>query len=160
MKKAISFGTILLISSALTVIPHHQSFSAETCTPLLAVGGDPGQTVVEKTASAPSIPVGIASLKRDNWNTDFAVPSNAKYKKFVATFTPKTSGSYSIKMNLKYNDGTADTVYSNKPNLTSGKALTISGNSRAKEQPYQINIFVGDAESIAKAYSISVKACR
>jgi hypothetical protein len=162
MKKSRWFGKILLISSTLTLIlPHpYPSFSAQTCTPLLAVAGEPGQTVVRKTVSAPSIPVGIGRLKRDNWNTDFAVPSNVKYKRFVATLTPQTGGTYSIRMYLKYNNGTADEVYKNKPNLSSGKALVMSGTPRAKEQPYQVNVFVGDAESVAKSYKISVKACR
>ncbi|MEA5534027.1 hypothetical protein [Crocosphaera sp. XPORK-15E] len=160
MSKPIFIVAILFISSTLTLSVHRPSFSAETCTPLVAVGGEPGQTIVQKTVSAPSIPVGIASLKRDNWNTDFAVDSNVKYKRFVATLIPESSGTYSIKMYLKYNQGTADEVYNNKPNLSSGKSLTMSGNSRNNEQPYQINLFVGDAESIAKSYSISVKGCR
>lgn len=160
MKRTIFIGTILLIASALTLMSHHQLFSAETCKPLLAVGGEPGQTIVKKRVSAPSIPVGIASLKRDNWNTDFAVDSNTKYKKFVANLIPENSGTYSVRMYLKYNQGTADEVYNDKPNLTAGKSLTISGNPRNNEQPYQINLFVGDAESVAKSYSIAVKGCR
>jgi len=139
---------------------HPPSLSAQNCIPLQAVGGEEGQTVVQKTVSAPRIPVGIGSLKRDNWNTDFAIASNAKYKRFVATLTPQTDGIYSIKISLKYSDGTADEVYSSKPNLSPGKPLILSGTPRAKEQPYQVNVFVGDAESIAKSYKIAVEACR
>jgi hypothetical protein len=160
MKKSLFFGTIFLISSAITLAPSNLSFSAETCTSLQAVGGEVGQTVVEKTVSVPRVPIRIAGLKRDNWNTDFAVKSNVKYKRYVATLTPQTDGTYSIRMYLKYSDGTADEVYNNKPNLTSGKPLVMSGNPRTNEQPYQINIFVGDIESVGKSYKISVKACR
>jgi hypothetical protein len=160
MKKSRFFGKILLISAAITLILPHSSFSAQTCTPLLAVGGEAGQTVVQKTVSVPRIPIRIGNLKRDNWNTDFAVRSNVKYKRFVATLNPQTDGTYSIRMYLKYSNGTADEVYNNKPNLSSGKPLVMSGTPRTQEQPYQINIFVGDAESIAKSYKISVKACR
>jgi hypothetical protein len=63
-------------------------------------------------------------------------------------------------MYLKYGDATADEIYNNKPNLSSGKPLVMSGAPRAGEQPYQVNLFVGDAESVAKSYKISVKACR
>jgi hypothetical protein len=160
MKKFLCFGTIFLISSAMALATGNLSYSAETCTALQAVGGEPGQTVVEKTVTAPSIPIRIASLKRDNWNTDFAVPSNVKYRRYVATLNPQTDGTYSIRMYLKYSNGTADETYNQKPNLAAGKSLVMSGKPRAKEQPYQVNIFVGDIESVAKSYKISVKACR
>lgn len=159
-KNPLIIGTTLLFSSAIILAANDLSFSAETCTPLQAVGGEVGQTVVEKTASVPSVPIGIASLKRDNWNTDFAVSSNVKYRRYVATLVPKTDGTYSIKMYLKYSNGTADEVYIQKPNLAAGKSLVMSGNPRTNEQPYQINVFVGDVESVGKSYQISVKACR
>ena len=99
-------------------------------------------------------------IKRDNWNTDFAVPSNTQYKRFVATLKPQTDGVYSIKVNLKYSDGTADAVYDEKPTLVNGKPLVVSSPPRAEVQPFQVNVFVGDAESIAKSYKVTVKACR
>jgi hypothetical protein len=154
------FGKILLISSALILNLPSSSFSAPTCTPLVAVGGEKGQTVVQKMASVPRIPIGLGNLKRDNWNTDFSLPSNNKYKKFIATFTPQTTGTYSIRMYLKYSDGTADEIYNEKPNLTSGKPLEISATPRAEDHPYQVNIFVGDAESIGKSYKVKINACR
>jgi hypothetical protein len=160
MNPSKSFGKILLISSVLSLMLHPPSFSAQNCIPLKAVGGEEGQTIVQKTVSAPRIPIGIGNLNRDNWNTDFAIASNGKYKRFVATVTPQTDGIYSIKMSLKYSDGTADEVYNSKPNLSPGKPLVLSGTPRAKEQPYQVNVFVGDAESIAKSYKIAVEACR
>lgn len=160
MNQSRSFGKILLISSILSLMLHPPSLSAQKCTPLKAVGGEEGQTAVQKTASAPRIPVGIGSLKRDNWNTDFAVKNDTKYKRFVATLTPKTDGIYSIKIFLKYSDGSVDEIYNSKPNLSSGKPLVSSGKPRAQEQPYQVNVFVGDAESIAKSYQIAVEACR
>ena len=160
MNPSKSFGKILLISSVLSLMLHPPSFSAQNCIPLKAVGGEEGQTIVQKTASAPRIPVGIGSLKRDNWNTDFAIASNGKYKRFVTTVIPQTDGIYSIKVFLKYSDGTADEVYNSKPSLSAGKPLIVSGTPRVGEQPYQVNVFVGDAESIAKSYKIAVKACR
>ena len=159
MKPLTFLGATLAISAAI-VLTNNPSVSGQTCTALQAVGGEPGQTVVQKTGSPPSIPVGIASLKRDNWNTDFAIPSKVEYRRYVATLTPETDGTYSIKMYLKYSDGTADEAYNNKPNLSGGKPLVMSGNPRTNEQPYQVNVFVGDAESIGKSYRVSVVACR
>ena len=60
----------------------------------------------------------------------------------------------------KYSDGTADEVYNEKPNLSSGKSLEISATPRAEDHPYKVNIFVGDAESIGKSYKVKIKACR
>ncbi len=160
MKKSIFLTTTLLISSGLTLNFYDQSFSAEVCTPLKVVGGEEGQILLKKTVSAPKIPIGVASLKRDNWNTDFAVGSNVQYKRYIATLTPLTEGTYSIRMFLKYSDTKADEVYNNKPQLTAGKPLVISDTPDGSEQPYQINLFVGDAESIAKTYTISIKACK
>jgi len=78
----------------------HQSFSSETCSSLGVVGGQIGQTYVHKTVSSPSIPIGLFRLKRDDWNTDFSVQSERKYKKFNAILTPQSQGKYDIKMYL------------------------------------------------------------
>lgn len=160
MKKIRFLAKNLLILSVLTLTSMSPAIAAPKCSPLIAVGGDKGQTVVKKRATAPSIPIGLAGLKRDNWNTDFAIKSNTQYKQFVTTFIPETDGTYSIRVYLKYNDGTADEVYNEKPNLSSGKPLVIKSSPRAEDQPYQVNVFVGDMESIGKSYQISVKACR
>ncbi|WP_013322656.1 hypothetical protein [Gloeothece verrucosa] len=160
MKKSRLLTTTLLISSAITLTLPHSSFSAETCSFLEPVGGKAGETIIKKTVTAPSVPVGVARLKRDNWNTDFAVKSNIKAKRYLATLNPLSDGTYSVKVYLKYNNGTADEIYHNKPKLSSDKPLVISGKPRANEQPYQVNVFVGDAESVGKSYQISVKACQ
>ncbi|MGL5032516.1 MAG: hypothetical protein ACRC6M_01785, partial [Microcystaceae cyanobacterium] len=149
----------LLILLALLLEIKQPAIAATKCSPLMAVGGEKGQTVVNKRATAPSIPIGLAGLKRDNWNTDFAVKNGIDYKQFITTFIPKTDGTYSIRVYLKYSDGTADEIYNEKPNLSSAKPLIIKGTPRQDEQPYQVNIFVGDAESLGKSYQISVKAC-
>ena len=159
MKKTQFFGINLFVLLALILTLIQPVIAAPSCKPLIAVGGEKGQTVVKKRATAPSIPIGLAGLKRDNWNTDFAVKNGINYKEFIITFTPETDGTYSIRVYLKYNDGTADEIYNEKPNLSSGKPLIIKGTPRQDDQPYQVNIFVGDAESIGKSYQMSVKAC-
>jgi len=160
MKKSIFLVTNLLISLSSTLIISHQSSSVETCTPLGIVGGEPGQTYVHKTVSLPEVPVGFLRLKRDDWNTDFSVQSGVKYKRFNAILTPQTQGSYDIKMYLKYSDGTADEVYKNQPVLSPEIPLFMTGKPRVGNEPYQVNIFVGDLESAGKSYNISVQGCK
>jgi hypothetical protein len=62
-------------------------------------------------------------------------------------------------MYLKYSDSTADEFYGGKPTLTEGQPLAISGTPRGNEQPYQVNVFVGDVESIGKSFKVFVEGC-
>ena len=152
---------LLTVCSFLPILGNNSTLHASgKCQSLTPVGGEPGQMSVDKTASPPSVPIGFASLKRDNWNTDFAIPSNNRFKRYVGILTPRTGGTYSVRMYLKYSNGSADEVYGDKPNLTSDKPLEMSGSPRVGQEPYQVNIFVGDAESIGKSYEIKAIACQ
>jgi hypothetical protein len=148
----------LLLAGVPIALLRQKPALAETCTPLAVVKGE--GTQVKKTVTLPSIPLGIGRLFNTNWNTDFVIPSNAAYKKYVATLIPEDSGTYSIRMNLKYSDGTHDQSYNSKPKLTANQILKLSGNPRINEQPYQVNIFVGDTDSVGKSYQVSVSGCR
>jgi hypothetical protein len=153
---------ILLLIGLTPKLPWQMSWQkpalAVTCQPLGVVKGEGNQ--VQKTVTLPSVPIGIGRLFNNNWNTDFSVPSNASYATYVATLIPEDDGTYSIRMNLKYSDGTHDKVYDNKPKLAANQPLKMSGSPRLNEQPYQINIFVGDPDSVGKSYKISVSGCR
>jgi hypothetical protein len=131
---------------------------AETCTALMPVGGN--NTTVIKTVSQPSIPLfGPIGINND-WNTDFIVDSNATYKNYRVTLLPSSNGEYSIRMYLKYSDSTADNFYDQKPSLTANKPLVVSGFPRSQQQPYQVNVFVGDLVSMGKGYQVTVQGCR
>jgi hypothetical protein len=150
-------GTTGLIMALGISLSPNLSVSAGSCTRLKVVGGE--GTEVEKTVVNPTIPLPYGLKVRDNWNTDFAVTSNVNYKRYVVTLTPKSSGTYSIRMYLKYSDSTADEFYGGKPTLTEGQPLAISGTPRGNEQPYQVNVFVGDVESIGKSFKVFVEGC-
>lgn len=149
---------ILLLSGITPALLGQKPALAQTCQPLAVVKGE--GTVVEKTVTLPSIPISIGRFFNNNWNTDFAVPSNATYKSYVATLIPKDDGTYSIRMNLKYSDGTHDQVFNSKPNLTANQPLKMSGTPRTTEQPFQVNVFVGDMDSVGKSYQLSVSGCQ
>jgi len=131
---------------------------AETCQALMPVGGN--NTTVTKTVSQPSIPLfGPIGLNND-WNTDFIVESNANYKNYKVILLPTSNGEYSIRTYLKYSDNTADNFYDQKPSLTANKPLVITGFPRSQQQPYQVNVFVGDLVSLGKGYQVTVEGCR
>ncbi|XHX76372.1 MAG: hypothetical protein RBJ76_18245 [Stenomitos frigidus ULC029] len=85
-------------------LPMIQAANAQTCTTLRVAGGN--TTVVEKSVSPPG-----TGITRDNWNTDFVVPSNLTFRRYVANVVPINGGEYTVQMNLKYGNDTADTVY-------------------------------------------------
>jgi hypothetical protein len=78
VNRAVLVGISALLFSV--QLPTH----AETCTPLSLVGGQGSE--VTKTVSGPTLPgpFGI-KIKRNNWNTDWAVPGGRKFSRFVAT---------------------------------------------------------------------------
>ncbi len=151
--------TILPVSTALLLIGQTAQANdrGNNCQLLMPVGGN--SAVVSKTVSQPSIPLfGPIGLNND-WNTDFAVNSGVNTQKYQVSLTPRSSGEYSIRMYLKYSDGTADNFYNQKPTLQPNQPLIVEGIPRRQSQPYQVNVFVGDLPSLGKSYQVSVEAC-
>ncbi len=127
--------------------------AAQQCRRLAVVGG--GGTTASKTISP-----GPTLFTKDSWNTDFDVTSTTSYRSFVATIVPKDTGKYSIKLYLKYGDGTSD-MYFDKAELPleKGKPLRIEAKRRPNANPYQVNVLVGGLVSIGNAYDLSVVGC-
>jgi hypothetical protein len=151
------FGTALLTALNLSLTAN-VSFSAAKCQALNAVKGD--GTEVQKTVTPPTIPISIGNFFNNNWNTDFAVPSNVNFRQYIVTLVPESDGEYSIKMYLKYSDGTADEFYNDTPTLSTGVPLKLTGTPRLNAQPYQVNLFVGDLPSVGKSFTASVAGCK
>ncbi len=133
---------------------------AQTCTPISVVGGQGNE--VTKTVAQPTIPgpLGI-NITRNNWNTDWAVPGNANFRRFVATITSNDRGPFDIKMYLKYSDQTADEFFNQQGvELTPGTPLKIEAAPRPEDSPYQVNLFVNGIASLGRTYTASVVGCR
>lgn len=134
---------------------------AETCTPIPVVGGE-GSTVT-KTVSEPTIPTlfGV-DITRNNWNTDWAVPSeNNTFRRYLVEVSSNDGGSFDIKMYLKYSDQTADLFFNKQGvNIASNQPLKIEASPRPDAQPYQVNLFIGGVESLGKTYTATVMGCR
>lgn len=144
-----AIAPITLLGAILSINPVAE---ARNCRPLAVVGGN--GTVVEK-----KITPGGTLFTNDNWNTDFAVPSGRNFNLYTATITAKDNANYAIKLFLKYSNNTTDKFYDQTTPLKKGKPLVISGEPRARESPYQINVLVGGLEAIGTEYSLTVSGC-
>lgn len=152
------FAILATISSI--SLPVH----AQTCTPIAVVGGQ-GNTIT-KLVSAPTIPAGPlgalgVDINRNNWNTDWAVPGDVKFNRFIVTITSNDGGPFDIRMYLKYSDQTAGEFYNSQGvQIQPGSPLKIEAEPRPEDEPYQVNLFVNGLESLGKTYSASVVGCR
>ncbi|AFY71089.1 hypothetical protein Pse7367_2836 [Thalassoporum mexicanum PCC 7367] len=130
-----------------------------SCRALQVIGGS--GTKVSKEVSPP----GTLIFVNNNWNTDFAVSSDANFNYFIANMTARNRGEYDVKMYLKYSDNTDDkfvdrTVFLDRDNekvrLPSQPDVATP---RRNEDPYQINIFVGGIEATGNVYDLEVLGC-
>jgi len=125
----------------------------QSCQSLNAIGGD--GTQVRKIVSAPGM-----LISRNNYNTDFGVPGGAMFDRFVVDLIPEQTAKYNISVYLKYSDGTKDQFYRNSSvRLLEGQPLKIAAIPRRDNQPYQVNVKVGDIASTGNKYSVSVVGC-
>ncbi|MEB3227319.1 MAG: hypothetical protein VKJ27_02960 [Synechocystis sp.] len=146
-------ATFALISGTQTAI------AKETCTPLKLVGGE-GSSVT-KTVSQPTIPSPLPGIDitKDNWNTDWAVPTLTKFDYFKATVTSE-GGTFNIAFYVKYNDQTAQKFFDQKGvQITANKPLVITATPGPKEEPYQVNLFNGGLDRIGNTYTATVMGC-
>ncbi len=129
------------------------SVQAETCDALDVIGAT--GTNVKKTVSPFS-----TLVTNNNWNTDFAVPSDRSFNRYVATIMPENDANYDLELNLKYSDNSSNRAYK-KDNLAVkvGQTLTLVGVPPSQRNPFQINVFVGGLNAIGNTYSVSVLGC-
>lgn len=132
------------------------------CQPIQVVGGQ--GTEVTKRVGPPGLPIPIplGGLRtRDDYNTDWVVPTNATYNRFVVILMPRNNGQYGVAMYLKYPDDTADKIYNNTDQLVRDQPIVVEGRPRANLQPYQVNIRVGGPpESLGLVYTAIAGVCR
>jgi hypothetical protein len=132
---------------------------AETCTPLQLVGGEGSR--VTKTVSQPTIPGpwGI-NITGNNWNTDWAVPGGRMWKNFKVKVTSEQEQSFNVRMFLKFADQTSEEGYNQTAVVISPtKPLSVRLKPKNNQQPFQVNLFVGDVKNIGQTYTAEVSAC-
>ncbi len=125
--------------------------------PLMPVGGTDPEVV--KRVSAPGL-----LLTRNNWNTDFVVPSNQSFNSFRVNLFFKDSGNYQAEMFLKYGNNSNDRFYDERIVTEENKLFQTDAYPRRRQgrnvQPFQVNVKVGNTGSIGKVYVVSVDGCR
>ncbi|MGF1570931.1 MAG: hypothetical protein ACFCVD_23125 [Nodosilinea sp.] len=126
-----------------------------TCTPLAVVDAS-SQTEVNKKVSIPGFLVNSS-----NWNSDFVIPSDSSFNRFVVSIVSRVGTTYDIAVNLKYSDDTVDHAYQeNGVTVPLGEPFTIQAAARTGQTPYQVNILVGGTNSVDNEYTASVQGCR
>jgi hypothetical protein len=127
--------------------------SAQSCSPLEVVDGK--GSAVKKSVSPPS-----TGITNSNWNTDFSVSGDTKFRSYVVNIVPVKTGNYDVKAYLKYSNNTSDQIY-DKTNikLVAGQPLEIVARSRQQQLPYQVNVLVGGLEAIGNSYQVSARGC-
>jgi hypothetical protein len=148
--KTIAIASVTSLSSVMILTS--LSATAQTCTALPVVDGS--GTLVQKSVSPPS-----TGITRNNWSTDFVVPSSQSFRRYVTRIVPKNGGEYDVAMSLKYNNDTADKAFTRTIKLAEGKSYTIQGSARRSATPYQVNVSVGGLRAIGNTYTVSTLGC-
>ncbi|MBR8831394.1 MAG: hypothetical protein N5P05_002049 [Chroococcopsis gigantea SAG 12.99] len=155
-----SLTRCLVLSSLLSLLAVDLAAKAETCIPLSLVGGQGDK--VTKTVSQPTIksPLGGIDITRNNWNTDWAVPGDRSFHRFIATVSSPKGGSFDIKMFLKYSDQTTGEFFNTDGvSIQPDKPLILKADNRPDDVPYQVNLFIGGLNHMGNTYTASVVGC-
>jgi hypothetical protein len=150
----------LFIATVLISFGINTTVKADTCIPLNLVGGQ-GNSVT-KTVSQPTIPAPFGfNITRNNWNTDWAVPGDRRFQRFVATVSSDNGGTFDIRMYLKYSDQTAGEFFKQEGiQIVPNKPLVMTAKPRPDDEPYQVNLFVNGIANIGNTYTASMVGCQ
>lgn len=123
-----------------------------SCIPLRVIGGE--GTQVEKEVSPPS-----TGITRNNWNTDFQIPPDSKFSRYIAAIFPIDGGPYQVLMSFKFADKTAETVYNDNVELNQDNYTLFTAIPRADKVPTQVNLSIGGLNAGGKSYTAAVSGC-
>ncbi|MDX2228221.1 MAG: hypothetical protein NW220_01195 [Leptolyngbyaceae cyanobacterium bins.349] len=135
----------------------------KNCRLLPLVGGEGGE--VTKTASPPGFRVPLPGAApsvgvRNNWNTDWFVPSGQIFRTFRVVFMPRETTEYSVNATFKYPDDSIDQFYRERGRqFTANTPLIIEEPARSDLQPFQVNTNIGGLRSIGARYTVAVAGC-
>lgn len=133
------------------------------CRPLPLVGGEGSE--VTKTSSAPGFRVPLPGPApsvgvRNNWNTDWFVPSGQVFKRYRVVFMPRDNTEYSVNMTFKYPDDSIDQFYRERGRqFVANQPLIIEEPPRADLQPFQVNTNIGGLRSVGARYTVAAAGC-
>lgn len=96
-------------------------------------------------------------IARGNWNTDFLVPSGQEFSFFVAILTPENSAPFQFNPNLRFSDGSRESLFTIRADLTRNETYSIPFQSSNNRQPAIVNARVGGVNG--NFYTISIVGC-
>jgi len=100
----------------------------------------------------------IDAIGKNNFNTDFAVPSGVKFASFKGVMVPENDGKYGVTINLKYSDNSVNSAFQKNVEMKRGETYSLPFQSPTGRQPYQINFNINGMNN--NAYTIAVMACK
>lgn len=132
--------------------------SCRRALPFQPVGGTDPEVV--KRVSLPSL-----LFSRNNWNTDFTVPTGITFTSFRVNLFFKDAGTYNVESFLKYGDNSNDRFYDEKVVTEANELVQLAAYPRRRTnsrvlQPFQVNTLVGNMGTVGNVYVVSVDGCR
>jgi hypothetical protein len=146
------YRSLILLGLAGALVSVTSPAIAQRCSPLSVVGGTGKE--VTKRVSPPG-----TFLTKNNWNTDFAVPSGARFNRFTMTLSSQNNATYTVKLFLKYSNNTTDNFVNQNVPLKVGQSVSFNATPRPGDNPFQVNVFVGGTSAIGNTYTVSVVGC-
>ncbi|WP_019501476.1 hypothetical protein [Pseudanabaena sp. PCC 6802] len=143
---------LLLLGFAGVVTSTTTPAIAQNCRSLSVVGGT-GKEVTKRVSPPGTL------LTKNNWNTDFAVPSGARFNRFNITLSSQNDATYAVKVFLKYSNNTTDNFVNQNVPLRVGQSVSFKATPRLAEDPFQVNVNVGGTSAIGNTYTLSVTGC-
>lgn len=127
--------------------------AAETCQAFRPLGSSGYE--VSKSVSSTGVTPGV----RNNWDTDFVVPTGTRFTRYIATITSQTPENYNVIINFRFGDNTAQQVFRRDGvRLVGGVPFQIIGEPPSStRQPIQINTNIRGRQGAT--YRVGVSGC-
>ena len=128
---------------------------AQECVSLSVVGGQ--DTEVRKRVSPEGLFIPGASGQN---NTNWSVPQDQHFKKFIFTLIPQSDSSFNITVAFKYGDNSLHERFEEKTRFLSARnPFEISVEIVDDKQPVQVQIYIGGQEAVGTKYTVLAKGC-
>ncbi len=133
------------------------------CEPLPVVGGEGNEVTKEVSPPSFSAPVpGPVSLRiRDNWRTDWFVPTGRTSTSYVVIFMPRASRNLNVSMSLRYpDDSNQRFLRRRRVDFRANDPITAEVTpERVDLAPFQVNTNIGGVQAVGARYTVAAAGC-
>ena len=152
---------LFVFGAIVTTVGFGLSTLAQACVggvPLSVVGGQ--ETELTKRVESRGNPLVPGSVERHDRNSsNWFVPQDQKFKKFIITLTPQSSSYFNIEVNFIYSDHDGTRRSREQPLLAAGQPFAIAVDIVDNKQPVTLHLYVGGEEAVGTEYKVSAKGC-